>query len=63
MNKKVIVLGLALSLIPAVANARGYSHGGSVHISSHKSVNNPYSGYKHIRVKRYYKGQVTIYKH
>ena len=64
MNKKIIILGLALSLIPAVSNARGTSFPHPhFHAITHKSSGNPFAGYKHTRVKRTYKGTVTIYKH
>jgi len=51
MKTKIIVLGLVLALIPAVANARTHT--------AHSA--NPFSGYKHQRLKIARKGQILVY--
>jgi hypothetical protein len=49
MKTKVIILGVLLTLIPAVANAKGHH-------------SNPNHGLRHIHLPRHYKGTITIYK-
>jgi len=50
MNKKIIILGVMLSLITAPAYARG----------SHTSPN-PYKYFKHIRITKTYRGHIRVY--
>jgi hypothetical protein len=59
MNKKIIILAIALSLIPAVSQARGF-HASHAHtIKVHTA--NPFGGYKHQRLKIARKGQILVY--
>ena len=56
MKTKIIILGLVLSLVPAVANARGYHpHIKKVHVT------NPYKGLRHQRLKIARKGTILVY--
>lgn len=48
MIKKIIILGVVLSLIPATSFARGHN-------------TKSYNGLRHVRLARPYRGHVTIY--
>ena len=50
MNKKIIILGVMLSLITAPAYARGHS------VNS-----NPYKYFKHTRIAKTYRGHIRVY--
>jgi len=47
MKTKIIILALALSLTPALANAKGKSH-------------NSYKYFKHIRIAKTYRGNIRV---
>ena len=61
MKTKLIILAIALTLVPSVANAsRGYSHPHIARSASSRSVNIN-KGYRHIRLAVPRKGTVVVY--